>query len=83
MSEIEHCGIHRRAHAFRPITHYLRHQCPRCSYHQIYALCAECAGVFEEYVDAGGKYWPHWTFCPKCWYRCKARDHWIVYKPVA
>ena len=81
MSEIEHCGIHRKAHAFRPVTHYLRHQCPHCDYYQVYALCAECAEVFQAYL-AYSVFWPRWTFCPKCWSTGDAKNHWTVYKPV-
>jgi hypothetical protein len=72
-----------RDHALRPVTHYLRHQCTNCRYHQIFSLCAQCADQCKAYIgDIGDKFSYNLTFCPKCWKYDRVNEVWLVYAPV-
>ena len=63
----------------RKATHYLRHQCTRCSYFAVFEMCDACADVFKSYLKNDFNE----TWCPKCQVSVAAVKVWTVYESVA
>jgi predicted RNA-binding Zn-ribbon protein involved in translation (DUF1610 family) len=77
------CEIAGQGHPVRnlePITHYVRHSCPRCGHMSITGMCTACAKVFRAYIDKG---WGAYTWCPKCKRSMEANLAWTLYESVA
>ena len=61
-----------------PVTHYVRHDCVRCPYWNIFGMCAACSKVFRDYIE--GRY--NETWCPRCHESITVSKVWTVYESV-